>query len=385
MYSLVLSERERGAAAGDARGWGGALARASDARRRARPAGADVNPAPRGGGFVLAFVAMPSPAPALQTFATTLTRVRTPAERAQTVAAGLGSVRRPARLRVRSLCGADGAYVLEDRAGTRSFAFPGTYGVWWTAKRSPAGGELDHARPVGTGPSRDDLLKADVAARAGDHDELLLVAPRHDAGDQRMAGERAVAGPDMRLQRVAKLIARRPALYVDELAGLATQPAGSLPSGHHGRRGPRTGPLRSSRRAVRARPTPPGAPAPHAPARASPYGCATPRDRWVCGSARRGGPCTPGIAARASPVHVQPGQRDHPASAAALARVVAAPRAGRGAGLLGAPLLEPRLVVAHDDLPRRESAVLVTVLVTVFRSRPTSAGPRWRTPSAPRL
>ena len=62
-----------------------------------------------------------------------------------------------------------------------------------------------------------ELLEALVPASTFDHDTPIRCCPRHGSRDLWLAGERAEAIPDWRLECVAELVATGPTLDIDQL------------------------------------------------------------------------------------------------------------------------------------------------------------------------
>jgi hypothetical protein len=177
---------------------------------------------------------------------------------------------------------------MEDRVAARFFAFVRLVVL------GPIESRVD---VVGLPPVRShELLEALVTASPLDDDAAACRRPYDGPGDQRLTGKRSEPIPDGRLERVAKLVASGPALDVDKLVAIesaqhdplgATAATGSAAERHGG-----------DRRAARLELLPDRL----AAQELAPGGCARPRVRKGCGTARPGGPrtsCTNGRAIRA--------------------------------------------------------------------------------------
>ncbi len=105
--------------------------------------------------------------------------------------------------RYRVWCGADGAYVLEDRAATRSFSSPRESAGYVVALHK--GARTPRNRAEVCSGSCEPLLEGFAAAATADQDAALGEQPRDRAADQGVAGELAIAVPDRTLKRERQL------------------------------------------------------------------------------------------------------------------------------------------------------------------------------------
>ena len=248
-----------------------------------------------------------------------------------------------------SLCGADDAYLLEDRVAARSSPFAGTRVVDLAPAAIAARlGARRASSPYGLPETR-------VTSRPGDEDRLVIGRPPDDAADRRLPRERAVAIPNGRLERVRELVAEGPASDRNKRCfrapGNADRPCAA------------TGPITAGERdlddphAASLELRPHGRAGNLARPRTKPRGV----DRRRRLSARRAASLArKGLACRASALHppardVQPRRRQEPAGGAIAPEPTLAAAPSRRSMALRAPLLEPRLAIAHDRLRERDS------------------------------
>ncbi len=134
------------------------------------------------------------------------------------------SVRRSARLRAADLFSADGAYVSEDRAATRSFSF-------LSLLVDPERTSTRHDVVERLLTSSRGLLEALATTTARDDHGPINRGPRHGRDYAGLTGEQPEAIPQRRRERIREFIMLNPALDIDQLAGTeggdSTRPPGA--------------------------------------------------------------------------------------------------------------------------------------------------------------